>query len=67
MLEADLVDEVFLFRSSKPVGADGVDALAHLSLEVITSSARFHLRDELALGPDRMFAYERDRNTASDP
>lgn len=66
LLEADLVDEVFLFRSGKPVGEDGVDALAHLSLDAVTSSARFCLRDELTLGPDRMFAYERDRNAASD-
>lgn len=66
LLEADLIDEVFLFRSGTRVGADGADALAHLPATTITASTAFCLRDELPLGPDRMFAYVRDRNTASD-
>jgi diaminohydroxyphosphoribosylaminopyrimidine deaminase/5-amino-6-(5-phosphoribosylamino)uracil reductase len=49
MLDADLVDEAALLRSSKVIGPDGIDALEGLPLTALTRSARLELiRTELA-------------------
>jgi diaminohydroxyphosphoribosylaminopyrimidine deaminase/5-amino-6-(5-phosphoribosylamino)uracil reductase len=49
MLNADLVDEAVLLRSSKLVGVDGIDALEGLPLAALTQSHRLELiRTELA-------------------
>lgn len=61
LVEADLVDEVALFTASEPIGATGLDALGHRPLGDITRSPRFHLSGEMALGRDRLIAYERAR------
>ena len=37
-VQADLVDEAALFRSPKPIGADGIDALEGLPLTALTQS-----------------------------
>jgi diaminohydroxyphosphoribosylaminopyrimidine deaminase / 5-amino-6-(5-phosphoribosylamino)uracil reductase len=60
-LEADLVDEVMLFRSSQPLGGDLVPALAGLPLSYIECSDRFRARERRAFGDDRMSRYERVR------
>jgi diaminohydroxyphosphoribosylaminopyrimidine deaminase / 5-amino-6-(5-phosphoribosylamino)uracil reductase len=41
LLEADLVDEVYLLSASKELGPSGLDALAGLPLSTITESGRF--------------------------
>jgi diaminohydroxyphosphoribosylaminopyrimidine deaminase/5-amino-6-(5-phosphoribosylamino)uracil reductase len=49
VLNADLVDEAVLLRSSKLVGVDGIDALEGLPLAALTQSHRLELiRTELA-------------------
>jgi diaminohydroxyphosphoribosylaminopyrimidine deaminase/5-amino-6-(5-phosphoribosylamino)uracil reductase len=52
MLNADLVDEAALLRSRKPIGADGIDALAGLSLAALTRSPRFELIRTETAGED---------------
>jgi diaminohydroxyphosphoribosylaminopyrimidine deaminase/5-amino-6-(5-phosphoribosylamino)uracil reductase len=37
---ADLVDEAVLFRSAKPIGPDGIDALDGMALETLTGRLR---------------------------
>lgn len=58
-LKADLVDEVWLFRSPKTIGGDGVDALEGMALTTITASPRFRLHASDTLGPDVLSVYER--------
>jgi diaminohydroxyphosphoribosylaminopyrimidine deaminase / 5-amino-6-(5-phosphoribosylamino)uracil reductase len=49
MLNADLVDEAVVLRSSKRIGAGGIDALEGLRLSALTQSPRLELiRTELA-------------------
>jgi diaminohydroxyphosphoribosylaminopyrimidine deaminase/5-amino-6-(5-phosphoribosylamino)uracil reductase len=49
MLNADLVDEAALLRSSKLIGADGIDALEGLPLAALAQSPRLELvRTEFA-------------------
>jgi diaminohydroxyphosphoribosylaminopyrimidine deaminase / 5-amino-6-(5-phosphoribosylamino)uracil reductase len=61
LVEADLVDEVKLFMAAEPIGAGGLDALGHRPLGDITDSPRFRACGEMALGRDRLIAYERAR------
>jgi diaminohydroxyphosphoribosylaminopyrimidine deaminase / 5-amino-6-(5-phosphoribosylamino)uracil reductase len=56
---ADLVDEFWLLRGPKPIGADGVAALGALPLSAITQSPAFRLHDSESLGPDTLTVYER--------
>ncbi|HWT30863.1 MAG TPA: RibD family protein, partial [Propylenella sp.] len=58
-LEADLVDEVILFRSSTPLGGGSVPALAGLPLAEIEASERFRRTERRMFGADRMARYER--------
>ena len=67
LMKLDCVDEVALFRSSTDVGADGVEALAGMALTSITDAGEFRRVNELALGPDRLIAYERVRNSKPEP
>jgi diaminohydroxyphosphoribosylaminopyrimidine deaminase/5-amino-6-(5-phosphoribosylamino)uracil reductase len=60
-LEADLVDEVLLFRSPAVLGGDLVPALAGLPLGTIERSRRFRKAQRRRFGPDRMTRYERVR------
>ena len=45
-VQADLVDEAALFRSPKPIGADGIDALEGLPLTALTQSPEDRSRTE---------------------
>ncbi|HUE44833.1 MAG TPA: bifunctional diaminohydroxyphosphoribosylaminopyrimidine deaminase/5-amino-6-(5-phosphoribosylamino)uracil reductase RibD [Aestuariivirgaceae bacterium] len=59
LLEADLVDEVYLLSASKELGPGGLDALAGLPLSVITESGQFRATGEEWLGDDQLNVYER--------
>ena len=61
LLEADLVDEVLLFRSPAELGGDLVPALAGLPLGAIERSRRFRKIERRRFGSDRMTHYERVR------
>jgi diaminohydroxyphosphoribosylaminopyrimidine deaminase / 5-amino-6-(5-phosphoribosylamino)uracil reductase len=61
LLEADLVDEVMLFRSPLALGGDSVPALAGLPLAEIEASEQFRRMERRMFGPDRMTRYERAR------
>ena len=58
-IAADLVDEVALFRSPAPIGAEGVDALEGLPLAALTRSPHLRSRGAEQIGPDTMEAFER--------
>jgi diaminohydroxyphosphoribosylaminopyrimidine deaminase / 5-amino-6-(5-phosphoribosylamino)uracil reductase len=58
-VQADLVDEAALFRSTAPIGADGVDALHGMPLSALTQSPRLKLRGSEAVGADTLETYER--------
>ena len=60
-LEADLVDEVLLFRSPAALGGDLVPALAGLPLGGVERSRRFRRIERRRFGADRMTRYERVR------
>jgi diaminohydroxyphosphoribosylaminopyrimidine deaminase / 5-amino-6-(5-phosphoribosylamino)uracil reductase len=52
LLDADLVDEAALLRSSKVIGPDGIDALEGLPLTALTRSARLELIRTELVGQD---------------
>src|SRR5207247_8360005 len=58
-VHADLVDEAVLFRSPKPIGPDGIDALEGLPLEALTGSAGLALVGGETVGADTVELYER--------
>ncbi len=55
-LEAGLVDEFHLYRSAKPLGPDGVAALAGLPLDQALQP--FRIREQERLGADVLTVYE---------
>jgi diaminohydroxyphosphoribosylaminopyrimidine deaminase / 5-amino-6-(5-phosphoribosylamino)uracil reductase len=59
LVAAGLVDEVWLFRAEKAVGADGIAALDALPLSEITQSPHFELRASETLDKDTLAIYER--------
>jgi diaminohydroxyphosphoribosylaminopyrimidine deaminase / 5-amino-6-(5-phosphoribosylamino)uracil reductase len=59
LLDADLVDEVVLFRSAKVVGPDGIDALEGMPLTALTRSPRFTSVGSEAIGEDSGEIFER--------
>jgi diaminohydroxyphosphoribosylaminopyrimidine deaminase/5-amino-6-(5-phosphoribosylamino)uracil reductase len=59
MIAAGLADEIALFHGNHAIGADGIDALAHLPLSTVTQSPRFQLRDNEIVGTDKLEIYER--------
>lgn len=59
LLEADLVDEVLLFRSPNPLGGDIVPALAGLPLSWIEGGEHFSRTERRRFGADQMSRYER--------
>jgi diaminohydroxyphosphoribosylaminopyrimidine deaminase/5-amino-6-(5-phosphoribosylamino)uracil reductase len=59
LVEADLVDEVYLLSASRELGAGGLDALAGLPLGAITDSQRFRPAGKEWLGEDLLSVYER--------
>jgi diaminohydroxyphosphoribosylaminopyrimidine deaminase / 5-amino-6-(5-phosphoribosylamino)uracil reductase len=56
---ADLVDEAKLFQSSKPVGAEGIDALEGLPLTALTQSPRLDCLGSEPVGDDTLAVFER--------
>jgi diaminohydroxyphosphoribosylaminopyrimidine deaminase / 5-amino-6-(5-phosphoribosylamino)uracil reductase len=58
-LEADLVDQVMLFRSPELLRGEIVPALAGMPLSGIEASAAFRRTGLRRFGPDRMSLYER--------
>jgi diaminohydroxyphosphoribosylaminopyrimidine deaminase/5-amino-6-(5-phosphoribosylamino)uracil reductase len=56
---AGLVDEIWLLRSTEPVGDDGVAALEALPLTAITQSPNFRVRASEGLQEDTLTIYER--------
>jgi diaminohydroxyphosphoribosylaminopyrimidine deaminase/5-amino-6-(5-phosphoribosylamino)uracil reductase len=56
---AGLVDEIWLLRSTEPVGDDGVAALETLPLTAITQSPNFRVRASESLQEDTLTIYER--------
>jgi diaminohydroxyphosphoribosylaminopyrimidine deaminase/5-amino-6-(5-phosphoribosylamino)uracil reductase len=61
LLQADLVDEIILFRSPRPLGGDIVPALAGLPLSAIENSPRYRRVERRMFGPDCMTRYLRVR------
>jgi diaminohydroxyphosphoribosylaminopyrimidine deaminase/5-amino-6-(5-phosphoribosylamino)uracil reductase len=53
-VQADLVDEVALFRRTHPIGADGIDALDGLPLTAVTQSPRLRSCGVEAVGEDML-------------
>jgi diaminohydroxyphosphoribosylaminopyrimidine deaminase/5-amino-6-(5-phosphoribosylamino)uracil reductase len=59
-LRADLVDEAALFRSSDPIGSEGIDALDGLPLSALTKSPRLKSFGGIeSLGRDALEMFER--------
>jgi diaminohydroxyphosphoribosylaminopyrimidine deaminase/5-amino-6-(5-phosphoribosylamino)uracil reductase len=58
-LEADLVNEVMLFRSPAVLGGNAAPALAGMPLSSIEASTRFRQIGDRRFGADRMRRYER--------
>jgi diaminohydroxyphosphoribosylaminopyrimidine deaminase/5-amino-6-(5-phosphoribosylamino)uracil reductase len=58
-LRADLVDEAALFRSSDPIGREGIDALDGLPLSALTQSTRLRSFGIERLGQDTLEMFER--------
>ena len=59
LLEADLVDEVALFRSDKVVGPDGIDALEGIPLTALSQSPHLASVQSEAVGEDSCEIFER--------
>jgi diaminohydroxyphosphoribosylaminopyrimidine deaminase / 5-amino-6-(5-phosphoribosylamino)uracil reductase len=59
LLDADLVDEVALFRSDTIVGPDGIDALEGRPLTALSRSPRFVQVGSETAGADRCESFER--------
>jgi diaminohydroxyphosphoribosylaminopyrimidine deaminase/5-amino-6-(5-phosphoribosylamino)uracil reductase len=58
-VRADLVDEAALFRSAKPIGAGGIDALEGLPLTALTQSTALKPVASEAVGGDTVDLFER--------
>lgn len=58
-VEANLADEIWLYRSEVVVGKDGIDPLDNLPLTAITQSPRYGVRATEQLGADTLTIYER--------
>jgi diaminohydroxyphosphoribosylaminopyrimidine deaminase/5-amino-6-(5-phosphoribosylamino)uracil reductase len=59
LVAADLVDEIWLYRSTKVIGPDGVPALNGIPLTNITQSPRFKQHASEDVGEDFLSVYER--------
>ena len=58
-VQAELIDEVTLFRSPKTIGPDGVDALEGLPLSALTKSPKLKSLVSVQVGADTMEHFER--------
>jgi diaminohydroxyphosphoribosylaminopyrimidine deaminase/5-amino-6-(5-phosphoribosylamino)uracil reductase len=59
LVQADLLDEVVIFRAPVIVGPDGVRALAGMALSAVERSPRYRQVETAAVGPDVMRRYLR--------
>jgi diaminohydroxyphosphoribosylaminopyrimidine deaminase/5-amino-6-(5-phosphoribosylamino)uracil reductase len=59
LIEAGLVDDVFIIRGEKPFGRPGVPSLDALSRARLADPLRFRAVDPVQLGADRLTHYER--------
>jgi diaminohydroxyphosphoribosylaminopyrimidine deaminase/5-amino-6-(5-phosphoribosylamino)uracil reductase len=59
LVRANLVDAAALFRSPKPIGADGIDALEGLPLTALTKSLTLKLVASEAVDGDTLECFER--------
>jgi diaminohydroxyphosphoribosylaminopyrimidine deaminase/5-amino-6-(5-phosphoribosylamino)uracil reductase len=57
--KADLVDEAVLLRGPQAIGPDGIDALAGMPLDALTTSPRLKRVGQDKLGPDTIETYGR--------
>ncbi|HXG79198.1 MAG TPA: bifunctional diaminohydroxyphosphoribosylaminopyrimidine deaminase/5-amino-6-(5-phosphoribosylamino)uracil reductase RibD [Methyloceanibacter sp.] len=60
-LDADLIDEAFIYQGHRPAGPDGLPPFAGDSLDRLTASGHFSQIEARSFGPDRMTAWRRDR------
>ena len=58
-VDADLVDEIWLYSSKTVIGPDGVPALNGIPLTSLTQSPRFRQRASEDFGEDHLAVYER--------
>jgi diaminohydroxyphosphoribosylaminopyrimidine deaminase/5-amino-6-(5-phosphoribosylamino)uracil reductase len=59
LLQADLVDEAVIVRSSQALGNGAVDALEGMSLTALTESPRLKVIDRRMAGTDTLTHYFR--------
>jgi diaminohydroxyphosphoribosylaminopyrimidine deaminase/5-amino-6-(5-phosphoribosylamino)uracil reductase len=59
LIEAGLVDDVFIIRGEKPFGRPGLPALDPVSRARLADPLRFRAVDPVQLGADRLAHYER--------
>ncbi len=59
LIEANLVDDVFIFRGAKPFGREGLPALDAMSRQRLADPKRFRAVDPVQLGQDQLVQYER--------
>jgi diaminohydroxyphosphoribosylaminopyrimidine deaminase/5-amino-6-(5-phosphoribosylamino)uracil reductase len=59
LIEANLVDDVFIFRGAKPFGRKGLPALDAMSRQRLADPKRFRAVDPVQLGQDQLVQYER--------
>ena len=62
MMDADLVDEIALFRSPNKIGSDGVPAFEGGPIDEVIRMAGFVETGQMPLGPDTLFTYEKIRS-----
>jgi len=53
-IQANLVDEAMLFRSTKKIGPDGIDALEGMPIDALTGSKHFRLLSSEPVGDDTL-------------
>lgn len=58
-VDADLADEIWLYRSHVTIGSDGLAALDGLPLTAVTQSPRYGIGGREVLGSDTLTIYER--------
>lgn len=59
LIEAGLVDDVLIFRAPKPLGRQGLSALAASARTRLANPTAFRAVDPVPVGVDRLFQYER--------
>ena len=60
-LDADLIDEVVIYQSPNPAGAEALMPFANEGLDRVTGSGHFTQIHARSFGPDRMTLWRRTR------